>query len=94
VPLQVAVCIRHFIDFFFQATAKEHSESTLTDMEESLRLYHKYSRIFERWSKVISKMRFPKNHMLSKYCGDIRRYGVVAGYSTSSSERQHRYDAK
>ncbi|KAI9311881.1 hypothetical protein BX666DRAFT_1993576 [Dichotomocladium elegans] len=39
-------------------------------------------------------MRFPKNHMLSKYCGDIRRYGVVAGYSTSSSERQHRYDAK
>ena len=45
-PPQIILCLRHFIDFVQQALAKEHVEETLADMEESLRLYSKYSAIF------------------------------------------------
>lgn len=43
---------RYFIDFFRQATAKEHSESTLYEMERSLKKYYKHSAIMEQFSDV------------------------------------------
>lgn len=52
IPLQMALTFRHFIDFYWQATAKEHSESTLKDMDQSLMNYSKYSAIMEKYSKV------------------------------------------
>ncbi|KAI8136858.1 hypothetical protein BJV82DRAFT_582562 [Fennellomyces sp. T-0311] len=39
-PPQIVRCMRHFIDFVQQALAKEHTEETLADMQESLRLYN------------------------------------------------------
>ena len=39
-------------------------------------------------------MNFPKNHMLSKYCEDIRQKGVIHNYSTIQTENQHKFDTK
>ncbi|KAI8136492.1 hypothetical protein BJV82DRAFT_481582, partial [Fennellomyces sp. T-0311] len=89
IPLQMAIAFRHFIDFFQQALAKEHSERTLAEMDQSLLLFSRHSAIFEE-----CKLRFPKMHALWKYTTDIRRYGVTGNYSTTHSERQHRKDAK
>ncbi|KAF7725130.1 hypothetical protein EC973_000382 [Apophysomyces ossiformis] len=83
--MTAALCIRHFIDFYHQATAKEHSEETLTQMEESLRYFNHLIPIFQSFSK---------NHMLWKYAADIRDKGCVNAYSTQQSEHQHRSDAK
>lgn len=52
VPLQMALTFRHFIDFFHQATAKEHSESSLSAMKKSLKKYYKHSAIMEPFSSV------------------------------------------
>ena len=41
-----------------------------------------------------SKMKFLKNHCLSKYVRDIESRGVVRGYTTNHSELQHKRDAK
>ncbi|KAI8137534.1 hypothetical protein BJV82DRAFT_634701 [Fennellomyces sp. T-0311] len=92
IPLQMAIAIRHFIDFFQQAVAKEHSERTLAEMDQSLLLFSRYNAIFEQWSP--SNLQFPKLHALWKYSSDIRKYGVIGNYSTNHSERQHRTDAK
>ncbi|KAI8136951.1 hypothetical protein BJV82DRAFT_675350 [Fennellomyces sp. T-0311] len=89
---QAILCLRHFIDFAYQATAKEHSDTTIKNMQHSLTLYSKYSPIFGSISK--STMAFPKNHMLWKYAHDIQSHGVVGAYSTCQSENQHKSDAK
>ena len=39
-------------------------------------------------------MNFPKNHMLSKYCENIRQKGVIHKYSTTQIENQHTFDTK
>ncbi|KAG2214486.1 hypothetical protein INT45_010231, partial [Circinella minor] len=92
IPLQAALCLRHFIDFYQQAMAHEHSENTIRQMNCSLTLYNKYSSIFEKYSK--SRLNFPKNHALWKYAEDIKSHGVVRNYSTNSTELQHKRDAK
>ncbi|KAI8140946.1 hypothetical protein BJV82DRAFT_671332 [Fennellomyces sp. T-0311] len=81
-----------FIDFFHLATRKEHTNTTLSQMDTALKKYNKLVPIFEKYSS--SKLRFPKHHMLSKYTNDIRRYGVISVYSSCQSEHQHRIDAK
>ncbi|KAI8136580.1 hypothetical protein BJV82DRAFT_676018 [Fennellomyces sp. T-0311] len=92
VPMQVVLCIRHFIDFFYQATAREHTTSTLRSMNESLDSFRYYSPILQAMTG--RKLNFPKNHMIQKYAADIRSRGIIAGYSTNHSEHQHRDDAK
>ncbi|KAI8136521.1 hypothetical protein BJV82DRAFT_584469 [Fennellomyces sp. T-0311] len=92
IPLQAALCLRHFLDFVMHATAEEHTEDSLTEMEESLDAYYKYSPIFQKYSP--SGLNFPKNHMLQKYAHDIRSRGIIRGYSTTSSEHQHTIDVK
>ncbi|KAI9243498.1 hypothetical protein BDA99DRAFT_522492 [Phascolomyces articulosus] len=92
VPLQVSLCVRHFIDFFNQATAKEHTDQTLLWMNESLDWFNYYSPALQKLTN--RKLNFPKNHMLRKYISDIRSHGIICGYSTNHSERQHRTDAK
>ena len=52
VDIQAALCIRHFIDFFKQATLKEHNEALLDQMMTSLKLYNEHSAYFENISKV------------------------------------------
>ena len=39
-------------------------------------------------------MNFPKNHMLSKYCKDIKQKGVIHNYSMTQTENQHKFDTK
>ncbi|KAF7720936.1 hypothetical protein EC973_005760 [Apophysomyces ossiformis] len=53
-PLQAVLCIRYFIDFFYHATAKEHTEASLNEMQKALNLYAYYSPIFENYSKMAS----------------------------------------
>lgn len=52
IPLQMALTFRYFIDFFQQATAKEHTEDSLAAMSRSLKNYYKYSAIMEQFSAV------------------------------------------
>ncbi|KAI8146695.1 hypothetical protein BJV82DRAFT_665654 [Fennellomyces sp. T-0311] len=92
VPLQAALCLRHFIDFYFIGTAKEHDYRSLKQMEFPLKMYNKYSPIFEQYSP--SNMKFSKNHCLSKYIHDIESHGIVSAYTTNHSELQHKGDAK
>ncbi|KAI8137278.1 hypothetical protein BJV82DRAFT_674971 [Fennellomyces sp. T-0311] len=92
IPLQAALCLRKFIDFYRLATLKEHTDETLKQMDLVLMEFNTLSPVFQNYSK--SQMRFPKNHMLWKYHHDIKQYGVISGYSTTHSESQHRIDAK
>ncbi|KAI8136633.1 hypothetical protein BJV82DRAFT_476168, partial [Fennellomyces sp. T-0311] len=89
---QATRCLRRFIDFFHTATLKEHSSDTLRQLDLALKEYNELSPVFQSYSA--SKLRFPKNHMMWKYEGDIRRFGSVSGYSTCQPEHQHRVDAK
>ncbi|KAI8136500.1 hypothetical protein BJV82DRAFT_676262 [Fennellomyces sp. T-0311] len=91
-PPQAVRCMRHFIDFFHQATAKEHSKESLADLRESLKLFNEHSPIFEQWLK--SNLRFPKYHALWKYAYDIEQLGSIGGFSTTQSEAQHKTGAK
>ncbi|KAI8148206.1 hypothetical protein BJV82DRAFT_663589 [Fennellomyces sp. T-0311] len=91
-PLQAVLCMRHFIDFYHQAVAKEHSDTSLREMENSLLLFNQHSAVFAQWSP--SNLAFPKNHALFKYSHDIKRLGRIHGYSTTHSECQHKRDAK
>ncbi|KAI9243501.1 hypothetical protein BDA99DRAFT_530390 [Phascolomyces articulosus] len=79
VPLQISLCICHFIDFFNQATAKEHIDQTLLWMNESLDWFNYYS---------------PALQKLTNYISDIQSHGIICGYSTNHLERQHQTDAK
>ena len=92
IPLQASLCLRHFLDFVMHATAKEHTEKSLAEMDESLAAYYKYSPIFEKYSPT--RLNFPKNHMLQKYANDIRSRGMTSGYTTCNAERQHIIDVK
>lgn len=49
---QAVICMRHFIDFYFNATCKEHTEETLAIMSQSLAEFHAHSAIFAPFSKV------------------------------------------
>ncbi|KAI8149268.1 hypothetical protein BJV82DRAFT_662574 [Fennellomyces sp. T-0311] len=89
-PSQLVRCLRHFIDFVQQALAKEHTEQSLAEMQESLREYNKYSAFLAS----VNPMTYPKNHMMWKYMFDIQQKGCVHGYSTTHSECQHKSDAK
>ncbi|KAG2216809.1 hypothetical protein INT45_013821 [Circinella minor] len=91
-PEQAVLCVRKFIDFVIQATGREYKEFALKELDETLSDYYKYSAIFENESP--SHMRFPKNHMLSKYSSDIMKHGSIMWYSTCHSERQHKRDCK
>ncbi|KAI8137267.1 hypothetical protein BJV82DRAFT_674941 [Fennellomyces sp. T-0311] len=66
IPLQASLCLRHFIDFYMLATAKEHSYKSLEQMKESLQLYNKYSPIFEKYSPV-SKVIVRREQMYDEY---------------------------
>ncbi|KAI8140610.1 hypothetical protein BJV82DRAFT_562056 [Fennellomyces sp. T-0311] len=89
---QFIISMRYFIDFYFSATSKEHTDASLQIVQDSLEDFQKYSAIFAKYSK--SGLAFPKKHMLSKYVGDIRNMGCIDGYSTQQSEHQHKKDAK
>lgn len=52
VPLQMALTFRHFIDFFYQAISKEHTEDSLSQMIRSLKKYYKHSAIMGPFSAV------------------------------------------
>ncbi|KAI8136430.1 hypothetical protein BJV82DRAFT_476931, partial [Fennellomyces sp. T-0311] len=92
IPLQAVNCIRHFIDFFYYATAHEHTERSLLKMDETLKKFYTHSPIFEVLTGI--KLSFPKCHAMQKYSSDIRSRGIIRGYSTNHSERQHKDDAK
>ncbi|KAI8148724.1 hypothetical protein BJV82DRAFT_589372 [Fennellomyces sp. T-0311] len=92
IPSQAAMCFRYFIDFWFLAAAKEHDETSLTFMEETLENYVQSSSIFIPLSPT--GLNFPKQHALSKYVGDIREKGIICNYSTTQTENQHKFDAK
>ncbi|KAI8137662.1 hypothetical protein BJV82DRAFT_674458 [Fennellomyces sp. T-0311] len=92
IPLQASLCLRHFIDFYYLATAKEHDYKSLKQMRISIEQYNKLSPIFEDYSN--SRMKFPKNHCLLKYINDIESRGVVSSYTINHSELQHKRDAK
>ncbi|KAI9273132.1 hypothetical protein BDA99DRAFT_533951 [Phascolomyces articulosus] len=92
IPLQASLCLRKFIDFFYLATRNIHTESSLKEMHYTLEEYNSLCPIFQSYSR--SKLRFPKHHMLWKYHSDIRKFGVVSGYSTCQTEYQHKVDAK
>ncbi|KAI7846900.1 hypothetical protein BDC45DRAFT_46663 [Circinella umbellata] len=51
VSSQTVLCLRHFIDFFYQATSKEHSGDTIQKMQDSLKLYNTYSPAIALYSK-------------------------------------------
>ncbi|KAI8140022.1 hypothetical protein BJV82DRAFT_234912 [Fennellomyces sp. T-0311] len=89
---QFIISMRYFIDFYFSATSKEHTDASLQIVQDSLEDFQKYSAIFAKYSKC--GLAFPKKHMLSKYVGDIRNMGCIDGYSTQQSEHQHKKDAK
>ncbi|ORY99913.1 hypothetical protein BCR43DRAFT_126844 [Syncephalastrum racemosum] len=91
-PLQFVLCMRHFIDFYQQVTAKEHSDQSLRETNDSLMAFNNYSAIFVQWSP--SKISFPKYHALFKYVHEIKQLGRLSSYSTRHSEYQHKHDAK
>ncbi|KAI8137979.1 hypothetical protein BJV82DRAFT_524296, partial [Fennellomyces sp. T-0311] len=83
---------RKFLDFFIQCTGSEYRESDLEALEQTLKEYYDYCPVFEKYSE--GNMKFPKQHMLTKYVSDIREYGAVKGYSRNQSEHQHIASAK
>ncbi|KAI8140200.1 hypothetical protein BJV82DRAFT_716024 [Fennellomyces sp. T-0311] len=91
-PTQACLCLRSFLDFVMLATAKEHTDESLLEMEEHLTSYYDYSPIFQAYSK--SRFTFPKNHMLQKYAKDICNRGAIGNYSTMHSEHLHILEAK
>ncbi|KAI7847922.1 hypothetical protein BDC45DRAFT_541503 [Circinella umbellata] len=52
VSSQAVLCLRHFIDFVYQAIAQEHSTDTIQQMQESLKLYNTYSPVIALYSKM------------------------------------------
>lgn len=66
-PLQATLCLRHFVDFVYQATAKEHTSVTLRNMQESLQLLNHYSPLFQAHSKVSTSLKNIHPSMHAKY---------------------------
>ncbi|KAI9268105.1 hypothetical protein BDA99DRAFT_504849 [Phascolomyces articulosus] len=91
-PSQVALCMRHFIDFFMQVNVKEHTDETVKEMVQLLIKFTESSVIFK--DVPPTEIGFPKHHALYKYMHDIKQRGLRENYTTSHSEAQHKVDVK
>ncbi|KIK14334.1 hypothetical protein PISMIDRAFT_117262, partial [Pisolithus microcarpus 441] len=84
----VLIVARSLLDFIYYAQLQQHTDTTLTAMEESLKTFHSHKDVLVEL-QVREDFNVPKIHSLKHYVSSIRALGSADGYNTEYPERLH-----
>jgi len=84
----VLVMARSLLDFIYYTQFQQHTDKTLTAMQDSLRLFHMHKDILVELG-IREHFNVPKIHSLVHYVSSIRALGSADGYNSEYPERLH-----
>ena len=84
----VLVVARSLLDFIYYTQFQQHTDKTLTSMQDSLSLFHAHKDILVKLS-IHDHFKVPKIHLLVHYVLSIQALGSADGYNTEYPEQLH-----
>ncbi|KIK13304.1 hypothetical protein PISMIDRAFT_18070 [Pisolithus microcarpus 441] len=85
---RVLIVARSLLDFIYYTQLQQHTDTTLTAMEESLKTFHSHKDVLVEL-QVREDFNVPKIHSLKHYVSSIRALGSADGYNTEYPECLH-----
>lgn len=77
-----------FLDFCYIARRPSHTEASLREMEDALRRFHHYRKVFLD-EDIRTDFSLPRQHALVHYVHNIRLFGSPNGLCSSITESKH-----
>jgi hypothetical protein len=88
VPNDVLPVIRALLDFIYYAQLPTHTDTTISWLEQALRLFHESKDVFIRHG-ARKHFNINKLHSMMHYATAIRELGALDGYNTEGPEHLH-----
>ncbi|KAK0476283.1 hypothetical protein EDD18DRAFT_1385437 [Armillaria luteobubalina] len=85
---EVVECVRSVLDFIYYAHFEEHTDESLSKLDEAWHTFHKKKAIFIDLD-IQQHFNIPKVHSTMHYATMIRSHGMADGFNTEASERLH-----
>lgn len=80
--------IRAFLDFCYIARSDFHTEKTLKDLDEALKEFHLYRKVFVKYGIRVG-FSLPRQHSLKHYLELVWAFGAPNGLCSSITESRH-----
>lgn len=81
--------IRAFLDFCYLARRNVHTKRTLEELDDALRHFHRFRKIFQTTGVRSDGFALPRQHSLKHYVKHIRLFGAPNGLCSSITESKH-----
>lgn len=91
--IDISASTRGLVDFAYISMYKQHDDTTLSYLQDSLDQFHRHKDVFVRLH-VAEDLDLPKVHSLQHYIDSIKLIGVTGGVSTEEFEHAHISSAK
>ncbi|KAG1871596.1 hypothetical protein F4604DRAFT_1881075 [Suillus subluteus] len=89
VPTEMVQALRALLDFIYIAHRNIISSSSLDTMDDTLKHFHRYRKIFQTSSVQPKGFNLPRQHSLIYYHKLIRAFGAPNGLCSSIAESKH-----
>lgn len=91
--IDISAATRGLIDFAYISMYKQHDDTTLSYLQDSLDQFHRHKDVFVRL-RLADDLDLPKVHSLQHYIDSIKLIGITGGASTEEFEHAHIGSAK
>ncbi|KAK0485526.1 hypothetical protein EDD18DRAFT_1083189 [Armillaria luteobubalina] len=85
---EVVECVQSVLDFIYYAHFEEHTDESLSKLDEAWHTFHKKKAIFIDLD-IQQHFNIPKVHSTMHYATMIRSYGMADSFNTEASEQLH-----
>jgi len=89
VPRSMVRAFRAFLEFCYIAQRSFHNEETIKNLENALKRFHHYRRIFEKSGVRSTGFNLPRQHSLRHYSFMIWEFAAPHGVCSSITESKH-----
>jgi hypothetical protein len=89
VPSEMVQALRALIDFIYIARRDIIDSNSLEAMDDALKRFHKYRKIFQECGVRPTGFNLPRQHSLVHYPKHIRAFGAPNGLCSSITESKH-----
>ena len=89
VPLEMVRALRALIDFIYIARRDIIDSKGLEAMDDTLKHFHKYRKIFQECGVRPTGFNLPRQHSLIHYPKHVRAFGAPNGLCSSITESKH-----
>ena len=92
VPQDIIRCFTSYLDFCYIARSSVFTQSTLDRLDEALKQFHKFRRVFQRIGvrdPTSVGFSLPRQHSMTHYRRHIENFGAPNGLCSSITESKH-----